>query len=125
MGIFLTFSSILSTVSMLYFISRNRQVLKIIISTQSKSYQVRENIKVYLLSASCCLRCTPTHRLHLPTCQLLRQSSETQETHQQDALPRHPADREYCPALDSVVVTAVQVSAHPKVSYLDGIVLTH
>lgn len=47
------------------------------------------------------------------------------ETHQQDAFPGHPADGEHCPALDPVVVTTVQVSAHSKVSYLDGVVLAH
>lgn len=47
------------------------------------------------------------------------------ELAQQDAFPGHPADREYCPALDPVVVTTVQVSAHSKISYLDGVILAH
>lgn len=44
---------------------------------------------------------------------------------QQDAFPGHPADGEHRPALDPVVVTAVQVSAHPKISYLNGVILAH
>ncbi len=40
--------------------------------------------------------------------------------HQQDALPGHPSYWQHRPALDAVVVTAVQVSAHPKVGNLDG-----
>lgn len=40
--------------------------------------------------------------------------------HQQDALPGHPPYGQYCPALDAVVVTAVQISAHPKVCDFDG-----
>lgn len=39
---------------------------------------------------------------------------------QQDALPGHPSYRQHRPALDAVVVTAVQVPAHPEVGYLDG-----
>lgn len=41
-------------------------------------------------------------------------------THQQDALPGHPAYGEHRPALDAVVVAAVQVSAHPEISNFDG-----
>lgn len=41
-------------------------------------------------------------------------------SHQQDALPGHPSYGEHGPALDAVVVAAVQVSAHPEVSDLDG-----
>lgn len=48
-----------------------------------------------------------------------------QGTHQQDALPGHPADGEHCSALDPVVVPTVQVSAHAKISYLDSVVLPH
>lgn len=44
---------------------------------------------------------------------------------QQDALPGHPADGQNCPALDPVVVPTVQVSAHSKISYLDGVILAH
>ena len=124
-GIFLTFLSKFSIVSILHFISRKKQVLKNNDQYQSKSSQVRENIEVYSLPVSCCLWRTSRCHMHLPMCWSLGQSSKTQETHQQDALPGHPADREHCPALDSVVVTTVQVSAHSKVSYLDGIVLTH
>lgn len=40
--------------------------------------------------------------------------------YQQDALPGHPSYGQHRPALDAVVVAAVQVSAHPKVSNLDG-----
>lgn len=41
-------------------------------------------------------------------------------THQQDALPGHPAYRQHGSALDSVVVAAVQVPAHAEVGDLDG-----
>lgn len=40
--------------------------------------------------------------------------------HQEDALPGHPPDGQHRPALDAVVVAAVQVAAHPKVGDLDG-----
>lgn len=40
--------------------------------------------------------------------------------HQQDALPGHPSYGQYRPALDAVVVTAVQISAHPKVCDFDS-----
>jgi len=45
--------------------------------------------------------------------------------HQQDALPGHPSYRQHRPALDAVVVAAVQVSAHPKVGDLDGEAAVH
>lgn len=40
--------------------------------------------------------------------------------HQQDALPGHPPNGEHRPALDAVVVAAVQVPAHPEIGDLDG-----
>lgn len=46
-------------------------------------------------------------------------------THQQDALPGHPADGQNGPALDPVVVSSVQVSTHAEIGYLYGVVLTH
>lgn len=47
------------------------------------------------------------------------------ELSQQYALPGHPSYRQHGPALDAVVVSAVQVPAHAKVSDLDGVVLPH
>ena len=76
-GIFLTFLSKFSIVSILHFISRNRQVLKNNDQHQSKSSQVRENIKVYSWSVSRCLWRTSTCPVYLPMCWLLGQSSKT------------------------------------------------
>jgi len=45
--------------------------------------------------------------------------------YQQDALPRHPAYGQHRPALDAVVVAAVQVSAHAEVGDLYRVVLAH
>lgn len=47
------------------------------------------------------------------------------DTHQQDALPGHPANGQDGPALDPVVVSSVQVSAHAEVGDLYCVVLTH
>lgn len=71
-GIFLTFLSKFSRVSILHFISRNRQALKNNDQYQSKSSQVRENIEVYSLSVSCCLWSTSRCHMHLPMCWLLQ-----------------------------------------------------
>lgn len=49
-----------------------------------------------------------------------KHSSIKQFPHQQDALPGHPPYGQHRPALDAIVVAAVQVSAHPKVGNLDG-----
>lgn len=46
--------------------------------------------------------------------------SKARESHQQDALPGHPAYGQHGAALDAVVVAAVQVSAHAEVRDLDG-----
>ena len=75
------------------------------ISTKVNHLKSEKTLKS--LPVSCCLWRTARCHMHLPMCWLLGQSSKTQETHQQDALPGHPADREHCPALDSVVVTTV------------------
>lgn len=42
------------------------------------------------------------------------------ELTQQDALPGHPSYGQHGPALDAVVVAAVQVSTHPEIGDLDG-----
>lgn len=47
------------------------------------------------------------------------------QSHQQDALPGHPAYRQHGSALDTIVIPAVQVPAHAEVSNLDGVVLAH
>lgn len=47
------------------------------------------------------------------------------ESHQEDALPGHPADGQHGSALDAVVISTVQVPAHAKVSDLNGVVLAH
>lgn len=52
-------------------------------------------------------------------------SKKKVHSHQQDALPWHPAYWQHCPALDAIVVTAVQISAHAKVGYLDGEVFAY
>lgn len=45
-------------------------------------------------------------------------------THQQDAFPRHPANRQHSPPLDPVVVTSVQVSTHAKIGDLYRVLLS-
>lgn len=52
-------------------------------------------------------------------------SAALHSTHQQDALPGHPADGQDGPALDPVVVSSVQVPTHAEISDLYGVVLTH
>lgn len=44
-------------------------------------------------------------------------------SYQQDTLPSHPADWQYSPALDPVVITTVQIPAHAKIGNLDGVVV--
>lgn len=44
---------------------------------------------------------------------------------QKNALPGHPADGQHGSALDTVVVSAIQVPAHPEVCNLDGVVLSY
>lgn len=44
---------------------------------------------------------------------------------QKNALPGHPADGQHRSALDTVVVSAIQVPAHPEVCNLDGVVLSY
>lgn len=46
-------------------------------------------------------------------------------THQQDALPGHPADGQHSSALDPVVVSSVEIPTHAKISNLYGVILTH
>lgn len=46
-------------------------------------------------------------------------------THQQDALPGHPANGQDGPALDPVIVPSVQVPTHAKICDLYGVVLAH
>ena len=47
----------------------------------------------------------------------------TRGPHQQNAFPRHPAYGQHGSALDAIVIAAVQVPAHAKVSNLNGVVL--
>lgn len=47
------------------------------------------------------------------------------ESHQEDALPGHPADGQHGSALNTIVISAVQVPAHAKVSDLNGVVFAH
>jgi hypothetical protein len=46
-------------------------------------------------------------------------------SYQKNAFPRHPADWQDRPALDPVVVTAVQAAGHAEVGDLDAEVVSH
>jgi len=45
--------------------------------------------------------------------------------YQEDAFPGHPTDGQHRPALDAVVIPAVQIPAHAEVCDLDGVVVAH
>lgn len=38
----------------------------------------------------------------------------------EDAFPGHPPDGQHCPALHTIIIPSVEVSAHAKVSNFDG-----
>lgn len=46
-------------------------------------------------------------------------------SHQEDALPRHPANGKHCSALNPIIIPSVEVPAHAKISNLDSVILPH